>query len=160
MLALPPDPGQSRPAILRPQSLLFTCSGNAIRSPMAERIARHLIGREIYVASAGVRPSAPDPFAAVVMDEIGIGLAGHRPHTFEDLEDAMFDLILTLSPEAHHWALEMTRTMAVAVVYWPTPDPTAVFGTREQRLAAYRDVRDLLWNRIRETFAPGRMGSV
>jgi len=160
MRSLPPDPGSRHTSILRPQSLLFACSGNAIRSPMAEGIARHLLGRDIYVASAGVRPSEPDPFAAAVMDEIGLSLARHKPHTFEDLEDAMFDVILTLSPEAHHWALEMTRTMAVEVSYWPTPDPTAVFGTRDQKLAAYREVRDLLWKRIRDTFGQGRMGTV
>ncbi len=152
--------GLDRAVIARPQSLLFACSGNAIRSPMAEGIARRLLGREIYTASAGVRPSAPDPFAIAVMDEIGIDLAGHRPHSFEDLEDAMFDAIITLSPEAHHWALELTRTMAVQVIYWPTPDPTAVFGTRDQRLAAYRSVRDHLWKRILETFGRRPSGSV
>ena len=134
----------------RPQSVLFACSHNAVRSPMAEAAARHYFGRDIYFASAGIRPAELDPFAVAVMDEIGIDIAHHKPHTFEDLEDSSFDLIVTLSPEAHHKALEFTRAMAVDVVYWPTIDPTAVDGARETRLDAYRAVRDGLIGRIRQ----------
>ena len=83
------------------------------------------------------------------MDEIGIDMSRHKPHTFEDLEDSSFDLIITLSPEAHHRALEFTRTMAVDVIYWPTIDPTAVQGTRETMLEAYRGVREGLDRRIK-----------
>ena len=101
----------------RPQSVLFACTLNTVRSPMAEAIARHYFGREIYFASAGIKRGEPDGFAIAVMEEIGVDMSGHRPHTFEDLADASFDLIVTLSPEAHHKALEFTRTMAVDVVY-------------------------------------------
>ncbi len=142
----------------RPQAILFACTRNAVRSPMAEAIARHVLGKGIYLASVGVRPSELDPFAIAVMDEIGVDIAGHRPRGFEDIEDTSFDVIVTLSPEAHHWALELTRTMAVDVTYWPTPDATAAIGAREQVLAAYREVRDALLKRIRETF--GRDGTV
>jgi protein-tyrosine-phosphatase len=86
------------------------------------------------------------------MDELGIDLAKHRPHTFEDLEDSSFDLIITLSPEAHHKALEFTRTLAVDVVYWPTIDPTAVQGSRDMIMAAYRNVRESLQKRIKDAF--------
>jgi protein-tyrosine-phosphatase len=133
---------------------------NAVRSPMAEGIAKHFFGREIYFASAGVRNSDADGFAIAAMDEIGIDIKKHRPQTFEDLEDTSFDLIITLSPEAHHRALEFTRTMAVDVVYWPTIDPTVIQGSREQMLDAYRNVRDGLEKRVLELFEQRPMGAV
>ncbi|WP_457797183.1 arsenate-mycothiol transferase ArsC [Methylocystis sp. S23] len=140
----------------RPQSVLFACTLNTVRSPMAEAIARHYFGREIYFASAGIKRGEPDPFAAVAMEEIGVDMSRHKPHTFEDLEDSNFDLIVTLSPEAHHKALEFTRTMAVDVVYWPTPDATVRQGSREAILAGYREVRDRLTMRIKQFLAPRR----
>jgi len=138
----------------RPQSILFCCTFNAVRSPMAEAIARYYYGREVYFASAGVKAGELDPFAVAAMDDIGIDIAKYRPHTFEDLEDSSFDLIVSLSPEAHHKALEFTRTLAVDVVYWPTVDPTAVQGSREQMLDAYRAVRDGLKKRITALLSP------
>ncbi len=127
---------------------------------MAEAIARHYFGREIYFASAGIKRGDPDPFAIAAMDEVGVDISKHRPHTFEDLEDTNFDLIVTLSPEAHHRALEFTRTMALDVVYWPTPDATAAIGagSRETILQAYRDVRDRLTARIKDHLARGPVG--
>ena len=138
----------------RPQSILFCCTFNAVRSPMAEAIARYYYGREVYFASAGVKAGELDPFAVAAMEAIGIDIAKYRPHTFEDLEDSSFDLIVSLSPEAHHKALEFTRTLAVDVVYWPTIDPTAVQGSREQMLDAYRSVRDGLKKRIVTLLSP------
>jgi protein-tyrosine-phosphatase len=134
----------------RPQSVLFACTQNAIRSPMAEALARHFFGRDIYFASAGVRPGKLDPFAVAVMDELGMDISKHKPHSFADLEDSNFDLIVSLSPEAHHTALDLTRTMAADVVYWPTLDPSAAHGSRGQMLDAYRAVRDGLSRRIKE----------
>jgi protein-tyrosine-phosphatase len=142
-------------AARQPQAVLFACGMNAVRSPMAAALMRHLFGRTVYVGSAGVRKGELDPFAVVVMEEIGLDIAKHRPMTFEDVEDwegLNFDLIVTLAPEAHHKALDLTRTAAADVEYWPTPDPTGVEGTREQRLDAYREVRDQLMRRIRERF--------
>ncbi|MGD9539482.1 low molecular weight phosphatase family protein [Methylocystis sp.] len=139
----------------RPQSILFACTLNTVRSPMAEAIAKHYFGREIYFASAGLKRGAPDPFAIAAMEEIGVDISAHKPHSFEDLEDSNFDLIITLSPEAHHKALEFTRTMAVDVVYWPTPDATAAHGSREAILEAYRDVRERLTGRIKELLGHG-----
>jgi protein-tyrosine-phosphatase len=144
----------------RPQSVLFACTMNSVRSPMAEAIARQFFGKDIYFASAGVRQGKLDPFVSAVMEEIGIDLQKHKPHTFEDLEDSSYDLIVSLSPEAHHRALEFTRTDAVDVVYWPTLDPTAIEGSRETKLDAYRGVRDGLMKRIRELLAVRPMGSV
>jgi protein-tyrosine-phosphatase len=138
-----------------PQAVLFVCGMNAVRSPMAAGIFRQLFGSQVYVGSAGVQKGEPDPFAVATMDEIGLDIARHKPITLEELEDLEglnFDLIVTLSPQAHHRALELTRTLAADVEYWPTADPTAAEGNREQRLAAYRDVRDTLMKRIRARF--------
>jgi protein-tyrosine-phosphatase len=137
-----------------PGAVLFACTTNAVRSVMAAAILRHLAGKRAYVASAGVRAGTSDPFVAVVMDEIGIDVSQHTPNTIADLHDTSFDLIVTLSPEAHHQALELTRTMAVDVEYWPTIDATVMvgYGTREQALAHYRDVRDQLFERIKRRF--------
>ena len=137
-----------------PKAVLFACTMNAIRSPMAAAILRHLAGRLFYVASAGVRAGERDPFVETVMNEIGIDVTLHRPQTLSELNDTSFDLIVTLSPEAHHQALELTRTMAVDVEYWPTLDASAVIetGNRDQILAAYRSVRDSLFRRIKQRF--------
>lgn len=142
----------------RPQSVLFACTFNAVRSPMAEALARHHFGRDVYFISAGVRPGQLDPFAIAVMEEIGIDISKHKPRVFADLEDEAFDAIVSLSPEAHHSALEYTRAMAVDTVYWPTIDPTAVQGSREQVLDAYRNVRDGLETRILKLLEPATGG--
>lgn len=125
-----------------PGAVLFMCGMNSIRSPIAEAIARHYLPKSVYVASAGVRRGERDPFVDVVLDEIGLSLGRHQPHLLEELDDDYFDLIITLAPEAHHKALDLTRSWSVDVEYWPTPDPTVVTGTREQILDAYRGVRD------------------
>jgi protein-tyrosine-phosphatase len=139
-----------------PKAVLFACSMNAVRSPMAEAILKHLAGKRVYVDSAGVRPGELDPFVVAVMDEIGIDLARHRPKTFADLHDSSFDVVVSLAPEAHHQALEMTRTQAIEAEYWPTLDPTATMGSRDQILDAYRQVRDGLFQRIKARFpVPG-----
>jgi protein-tyrosine-phosphatase len=143
----------------RPQSVLFACTMNSVRSPMAEAIAQHYFGREIYFASAGLKRGKLDPFAIAAMEEVGVDLSRHTPHTFEDLEDSNFDLIITLSPESHHKALEFTRAMAVDVVYWPIPDATAARGSRETVLDAYRDVRDRLTRRIKDLLSPGSVSA-
>lgn len=136
----------------RPNAVLFVCGMNAVRSPMAAYITRQLFPRQIYVRSCGVRSGDPDPFVEAVMAEIGCDIAAHRPQTFEEMDESGFDLVVTLAPEAHHKALEMTRTEAVDVEYWPTPDPTLATGSREQILDAYRGVRDLLMMRIKKRF--------
>lgn len=136
-----------------PRSVLFMCGMNAIRSPMAEALAKAALPSGTYVASAGVRQGERDPFVDVVMAEVGLSLGRHQPHTLDELEDDYFDLIVTLAPEAHHKALELTRSMAVDVVYWPTPDPTVAAGTREQIVDAYRAVRDHLATLINQRLA-------
>ena len=137
-----------------PGSVLFACTLNSIRSPIAEAIFKHLHGQRIFVDSVGLKADEVDPLAVEVMAEIGIDIHAHRPKTFDELADSSFDVIVTLSPEAQHRAVEMTRIMACDVEYWQTFDPTALEGSREQRLTAYRQVRDSLLRRIRERFPP------
>ncbi len=136
-----------------PGSVLFLCGMNAIRSPMAEVLAREKVPAGTFVASAGVRAGQRDPFVDAVLAEKGLSLGARQPRRLDDLEDIYFDLIVTLAPEAHHAALELTRSLAVEVEYWPTADPSIATGTRERIMDAYRDVRDRLGVRIAERFA-------
>ena len=127
---------------------------------MAEGLFKQFYGKTVYVQSAGVQKGELDPFAVAVMEELGIDISRHKPIDFEELEDLEglnFDLIISLSPPAHHKALDLTRTAAVNVEYWPTVDPTGIEGSREQKLQAYREVRDRLMKQIRDRF--GREGS-
>ena len=135
-----------------PDAVLFACNMNAVRSPMAESLLRHYFPNKIYVDSVGVRAGEIDPFVIAVMEEVGIDVREHTSKDFEQLEDTLFDLIVSLTPEAHHNALELTRTMAVETEYWPTQDPTIATGSREQRLESYRQVRDDLIAKIRARF--------
>jgi protein-tyrosine-phosphatase len=145
-------------AASKPRAVLFVCAFNSVRSPMAAALLRAAAGEGLTVASAGVRKDALDPFAVAVMDENGIDISAHEPMTIDELEDIEgldFDLIVTLSPEAHHTALALTHRIPAAVEYWPTADPTATEGNRAQRLDAYRAVRDQLQARIKARFFAG-----
>jgi protein-tyrosine-phosphatase len=135
-----------------PGSILFACTHNAVRSPMAEAVMKVLHGRRVYVDSVGLRPRPVDPFAVAALDEIGVDLSHHRPKSFDDLEDDYFDLVISLSPEAQHRAVELTRTSSCEIEYWPTMDPSLTTGHREQRLAAYRVLRDDLTRRLSRRF--------
>ena len=139
-----------------PQAVLFACGFNSVRSPMAASLLQHMFPQALYVRSAGVRKGEIDPFAVAVMAELGHDISQHKPMTFEELDDwegFNFDLIISLAPEAHHKALELTRSLAAEVEYWPTHDPTGMEGNREQKLEAYREVCDGLQLRIRKRFS-------
>ncbi|MFG1412950.1 MAG: low molecular weight phosphatase family protein [Pseudomonadota bacterium] len=151
-----PPAAASRSA--RPQSVLFICGQNVVRSVMASAWAKHLFGKSLYVGSAGVIAGEADPFVTAVMEEVGLDVRRHRPKSVEELEELEglgFDLAISLSPDAHHRALEITRTNALGVEYWPTADPTLEAGNREQRLEAYRTVRDELERHVRARFRQG-----
>ncbi len=154
-------PASATRPVARPLAVLFACGLNSVRSPIAAALFAQMFGRAIYVRSAGVRKGELDPFAVAVMAEVGLDISRHKPVTFEEIDEwegLNFDLIITLAPEAHHRALELTRTSGVDVEYWPTADPSGVEGSREQRLDAYREVRDQLLARLRQRFsrqAPG-----
>ncbi len=134
------------------ESLLFVCGRNAVRSPIASALTESFYPGRFRTASAGVMPGDRDPFVDAVLAEIGLDLGDHRPTAIEALGDLDFDLAITLSPEAHHRALELTRTRPIAVEYWPTPDPTVAFGSREQILLAYRELRQHIAERLTERF--------
>jgi len=138
-----------------PASILFLCGRNSVRSPMAEALARRMLGPNVWISSAGISPGVRDPFVDSVLAEIGLEVASGRPQGLEELEDLNFDVAVTLSPEAHHRALELTRTTAIEVEYWPSPDPTLASGSREQILSAYRDLRERLKRRIAARFIGG-----
>jgi protein-tyrosine-phosphatase len=135
-----------------PASLLFACSENSVRSPRAEALAKRLYGQASYIDSVGVRASEVDFFAAAALDELGIDVHRHHAKTFDDVDPSSFDLIVTLSPEAHHQALEFTRGTAAEVEYWPVMDPSGVEGSREMRLEAYRSTRDQILARLKARF--------
>jgi protein-tyrosine-phosphatase len=137
-----------------PGSVLFACDRNAVRSPIAAAIMRHLHGHRVYVESVGVQVEGVevDPFAIAAMAEIGLDIGHHVPKSFEDLVDESIDLVVSLSPQAHHRALEMTRTLSCEVEYWPSADPTVIDGSREVMLDSYRRLRDDLMGRIRRRF--------
>lgn len=136
----------------QPTSVLFICTTNAVRSVMAEAMLKHLHGRRLRVASAGIRAGPPDSFAVAVMEEMGLDISCHRARTVEEVGDNAYDLLITLSPEAQHRAMELTREWSCDVEFWNTLDVTTVWGAREQRLDAYRQVRDGLMRRITERF--------
>jgi protein-tyrosine-phosphatase len=135
-----------------PASLLFACSENSVRSPMAEALAKRLYGQAVYVESVGVRAREVDGFVVAALDELGIDVHRHHAQTFEDVDPSSFDLIVTLSPEAHHRALEFTRGTAAEVEYWPLPDPSAVEGSRDAQLQAFREARDMIMTRLKVRF--------
>ncbi len=135
-----------------PSAVLFCCTQNSIRSPMAAAILRQRLGNRVWVDSCGVHERDVDGYAIAVMDEIGIDIRRHIAKSFEDLDDTSFDLVVSLSPEAQHKAVEMTRTMSCDVEFWRTFDPSIVEGSREERLTAYRKVRDELAARIEGRF--------
>ncbi len=139
-----------------PAAILFACTHNSIRSPMAAELLRLRFGPLIRVDSAGVRPAgAAHPMAALVIDEVGGDLSRLRPKGFSALEEdefGPFDLIVSLSPEAHHHALALIPRLGAAAEYWPTFDPSLAEGSREQVLSEYRLVRDGLERRIAARF--------
>jgi protein-tyrosine-phosphatase len=132
----------------RPSAILFVCTQNAIRSPMAAAIAHQHAGHHTYVASAGVTAGDPDPFVGVVMDEIGLDLTRHRPHSLDDLSDNAFDLVVTLSAEAKQHVSELSKTSAFETLHWAITDPSTMQGSRDTILEAYRAVRDELGKKI------------
>ncbi|MEW5685761.1 MAG: low molecular weight phosphatase family protein [Pseudomonadota bacterium] len=150
-------------AARQPDAVLFCCNFNQVRSPMAEALLKQVAGTRIFVDSCGLRRSRfdpdvddmeVDPLAAEVMGQIGVDLSRHRCKTFDELEDASFDLVISLTPEAQHRAVELARGRSAEIEYWPTLDPTLVEGSREHRLEAYRQVRDALSARIKTRFGP------
>ena len=131
-------------------SVLYVCSMNSTRSPMAEEITKMLYGDKIFSQSAGAKTGEYNGFAVEVMNELGVSMENHVPRAIEELESGYYDLIVTLSEEAHEKTMEIASDQAVTIEYWPTNDPTIVTGNREQILNAHRQVRDGLRKKIKE----------
>ncbi len=138
-----------------PHSVLFACTLNAVRSPMAEALARQMLPKNVFVASAGIRKADINGFAVAVMRELDIDIADHQPQTLQEIDCGSFDLVVALSPEAEVFARVATRPTAAEVEFWEVPDLSGEGGSREQRLDAFRSVRDLLRKRIRARFQSG-----
>ena len=135
-----------------PTSVLFACTMNSVRSVMAEGILKKIHGDSIYVDSVGKQVGEKNGYMIQVMNEIGINLSNHNPKTFDSLDDTSFDMIISLSPEAQHAAVELTRWMACELIYWPTFDPDAIRGRRETQLIGFRQIRDDLIDKIETNF--------
>lgn len=138
-----------------PASVLFMCTMNAVRSPMASAILEYLTSGRVRTASAGIRRGISDPYAVAVMDEIGIDIADHQPQLLADISDQSFEMIVSLSPEAHHHAVELTRVMAASVHYWASLDVAQMENTasRMERLNLYRVLRTALFERVKAEFS-------
>lgn len=143
-----------------PGSVLFCCDHNAVRSPMAEGLMKSFYGKECYVQSAGVHSDLEiDGFAIAVCHEVGVELSRHRSRSFDEMQQwgddlSSFDLVLALSPASQRHALELTRIFHLEVEYWPIFDPTGLGTTRDDKLAAYRQTRDQITERLRQRFGP------
>ena len=135
-----------------PSSVLFACTMNSVRSAMAEGILKKFCGERIYVDSAGKKAGEKNGYMIQVMAEMGVDLSNHQSKTFVSLNDTSFDIIISLSPEAQHAAVELTRWMSCELIYWPTFDPDVIRGRREARLAGFRQIRDDLINKIEAKF--------
>ncbi len=146
-----------------PQSILFCCDHNAVRSPMAEGIMKKLYGTGTYVQSVGVINDLEiDGFSIAVCDEIGVELSRHRSRSFDEMERwgddlSSFDLIVALSPASQRRALELTRLFHLTVEYWPILDPTGIGETREMKLVSYRQTRDQILNKLREKWGQSEL---
>lgn len=135
-----------------PQSVLFVCTMNVIRSPMASAIARTLYPKQIYFRSAGAFSGENDPFVKSVMNEANVDISTHNPKTYDELEDEHFDLIITLTSDARDRIAEITGIDVSEIELWELPDPTLTNGSRDQKMDAYRAVRDELARKIKQRF--------
>ena len=137
-----------------PQSILFCCDHNSVRSPMAEAISKKLYGTEVYLQSAGVKNDLEiDGFAINVCMEWGVELCRHRSRSFEEMAQwgddlTSFELIVALTPASQRLAQELTRHSHLEVEYWPIMDPTGLGESREDRLVYYRQTRDQIKDRL------------
>lgn len=147
---------QRTPQTSLPGSVLYTCNLNAVRSPIAEALTKHLYGKRFFAESAGLEPAERDPFAMIVMKEIGIDMAQDHPLAIEAIDIGAYDLVISMTPESYERVLELTKAQAVDVEFWPTLDPFAAgeIGSREQRLMAYRQLRDELHALLIQRFGP------
>jgi arsenate reductase len=147
-----------------PQSVLFCCDHNAVRSPMAEGMMKKYYGDHVYVQSAGVKSELDvDGFSVAVCEEIGVPLSNHRSRSFDEMQEwgddlSSYDLIIALSPASQRKVLDLTRFHHLDVEYWPVMDPTGLGTMRDEKLVAYRQARDQIRDRMISRFGPPQEG--
>lgn len=134
-------------------SVLFVCSMNSVRSPIAAALARQAFPGRLIARSVGVNGGKADQFVHEVMEEIGIDMSVHTPHILDELVANRFDLVITLSEDAPEAVLRKGLE-AGAVEKWSVPDPSLIEGSRDVVLSAYRDLRDTLRRRVRDRLEP------
>lgn len=145
-----------------PQSILFCCDHNAVRSPMAEGIMKQFYGMDTYVQSVGVYNDLEiDGFSVAVCQELGVELSRHRSRSFDEMERlgddlSSFDMVVALSPASQARAEELTRVFHLDIEFWPIIDPTGLGETREAKLDNYRAARDQIVSRLTERFGDPR----
>ena len=129
-------------------AILFACNINAVRSAMAEAMIKVTYPGKIFADSCGVSPGNPDGFAIAVMEEIGINMNTHQPKSFDELDSAFYDVIISFSPEAHEAAVALTQSIDCETLYWPVDNLANLTGSRDERLRAYRHVRNMIQDKL------------
>lgn len=135
-----------------PGSVLFACTHNMIRSPMAEALMKARFPNQVFTDSCGIHAGSVDSFVITVMKELEIDVSHHQPKNFDDLQDEFFDLIVCFSEESHAAALDFTRDKATEVEHWPIYDVALTSENQQLRLNAYRMVRDTIASRLDAKF--------
>lgn len=134
-------------------TVLFVCSMNSVRSPMAAALARKIFPGRIIARSAGVRSGKVDHFVHEVMEEVGVDMSVHTPHTMDELMSSHFDLVLTLADDAAQ-AVTDRELETQHLLHWTMSDPSEGEGNRESMLSAYRDLRKRLETRLKDELGP------
>lgn len=132
---------------MKKRSVLILCTGNSARSQMAEGILRHIGGEKFEVESAGVAPSSVRPEAVEAMRELDIDISKHRSKSVDEFLDRPFDYIITVCDNAKESCPLFPGN--AERIHWSFEDPAAVEGSEEERLSAYRKVRDQIWDRLK-----------
>ena len=135
-----------------PGSVLFACTHNMIRSPMAEAMMKARFPGKVFVDSCGIHPGSMDSFTVQVMAEMDIDVSRHEPKNFNDLQDGYFDLVVCFSEESHAIAKDFVKGKSMELEFWPIYDAGLTSENQQLRLDAYRMVRDAIADRLGERF--------
>ena len=130
--------------------VLFVCTHNSARSQMAEGLLRHLLGDRYEAASAGTEPGGVRPLAVAAMAELGIDISGQRSKSIDQFLSDRFDYVITVCDQARESCPVFPN--AARQLHWSLPDPSQAEGDEQERLRAFRAVRDELRRRIEATF--------
>lgn len=135
-------------------NVLFLCTGNSVRSQMAEALLRKYGGDHFEVYSAGIEPKGINPYTIQVMDEIGIDIRGQRSKGSKEYMGRMFfRYLITVCAEADENCPQALWAQSGTKLAWPFDDPAAVEGAEEDKLAKFREVRDQIESKIKSWVA-------